>query len=192
MLYATALTRLGQMTAATVEPLLTAPELADLLVQARRADTLGTAPDVYLPWAPSTAYALGATVVPTTRNGHAYTVTTAGASGAMEPPWPTTSGATVADGTAVFTEAGSAVWVATYDLNAAAAEGWRRKAAKVSAEFTFSTGQQSFTRRDKFELCQQMVREYQRKIGQVVTLTGDWPRTWPWDDWTEPACALGN
>lgn len=58
------------------------------------------------PWAASTAYALGAFVRPATvddTNIFVYEVTTAGTSAATEPVWPTTDGATVTNGTAVFT-----------------------------------------------------------------------------------------
>lgn len=54
-------------------------------------------------WASVTAYALGAYVKPTTPNGYRYECTTAGTSGTSEPTWPTTIGATVTDGTVVWT-----------------------------------------------------------------------------------------
>lgn len=54
-------------------------------------------------WAASTAYSLGDLVIPTTPNGYKYKVTTAGTSDGSEPTWPTTLGATVADGTVVWT-----------------------------------------------------------------------------------------
>lgn len=52
----------------------------------------------------STAVTSGQTTVPATPNGHMYRVTTAGTTGSGEPSWPTTSGGTVTDGTAVWTE----------------------------------------------------------------------------------------
>lgn len=59
-------------------------------------------------WDNATAYTLGEQVVPTTLNGHVYTVTDAGTSHAStEPTWPTASGATVADNGVIWTEAGS-------------------------------------------------------------------------------------
>lgn len=175
--YATALTRLERMTAADVDPLLSDAELADLLTLARRADAAAVAPDAYLPWAGTEAVALGVARVPTTRNGHYYTVTTAGTTGASEPTWPTTSGATVADGTAVWTESGPAPWTATYDLNAAAAEGWRWKGAKVTNRVTVAEDQQQLSRSDYLKHCAAMVRLYQAKIAQAVAVPGrgvDW------------------
>jgi len=55
-------------------------------------------------WAASTAYALNAYVLPTTRNGRIYRATVAGTSAASEPTWPTTDGGTVVDGGVTWTE----------------------------------------------------------------------------------------
>lgn len=52
----------------------------------------------------SAAVTTGQTTVPATLNGHMYRCTTAGTTGSGEPSWPTTSGGTVTDGTAVWTE----------------------------------------------------------------------------------------
>ena len=56
-------------------------------------------------WTATTAYILDDTVVPTAglENGFKYVCTTAGTSGASEPTWPTTEGATVVDGTVTWT-----------------------------------------------------------------------------------------
>jgi hypothetical protein len=55
-------------------------------------------------WAASTAYSLGALVIPTAgATWWVYECTTAGTSGTTEPAWPTTEGATVTDGTVVWT-----------------------------------------------------------------------------------------
>jgi hypothetical protein len=56
-------------------------------------------------WVASTAYALNDLRMPTSanENGIYYKCTTAGTSGSTEPTWPTTIGATVTDGTAVWT-----------------------------------------------------------------------------------------
>jgi hypothetical protein len=63
---------------------------------------LATAPD----WAATTAKTAGALVKPTVSNGHYYRCTTGGTTGSSQPTWPTTPGATVTDGTVVWTEAG--------------------------------------------------------------------------------------
>lgn len=58
-------------------------------------------------WAASTAYSLNDPRRPlNVVNGHKYKATTAGTSGASQPVWPVASGATVADGTVVWTEDG--------------------------------------------------------------------------------------
>jgi len=65
-------------------------------------------------WAAATAYALGGFVRPTTvdnTNEFVYECTTAGTSGATEPTWPTTDGATVTDGTTL-------VWTARKRISA--------------------------------------------------------------------------
>ena len=69
------------------------------LTCALRADPSGIAA-----WVASTAYALGAWVIPTAGYaGYIYECTVAGTSGTTEPAWPTVDGATVADGTATWT-----------------------------------------------------------------------------------------
>ena len=76
-------------------------------------------------WEASTAYGLNAEVVPTTLNGHRYICTTAGGSGATEPVW--LSGATVTDGTTIWTENGSDVPTSTYDANWDQWSEWKRQ-----------------------------------------------------------------
>lgn len=61
----------------------------------------------------STAVTLGQYTVPAALNGRLYKCTTAGATGAGEPAWPTAAGGTVADGTAVWTEQTTALYAGT-------------------------------------------------------------------------------
>lgn len=58
-----------------------------------------------LPWAASTAYTTGKVRTPTNANrkGECYVCTTAGTSGSSEPTWPDSPGATVSDGSVVWT-----------------------------------------------------------------------------------------
>jgi hypothetical protein len=63
----------------------------------------------YPEWESAHAYIVGEIVAPTTANSHIYRVTTAGTSGTTEPTWPTGSGATVSNGSVVFTEYGADV-----------------------------------------------------------------------------------
>ena len=54
-------------------------------------------------WAATTAVALNQFRRPTTANGYRYESTTAGTTGATEPIWPVTAGATVVDGSVTWT-----------------------------------------------------------------------------------------
>jgi len=54
-------------------------------------------------WVASTAQALGSFKRPTVANGYRYEATVAGNTGATQPVWPTTNGATVVDGTVTWT-----------------------------------------------------------------------------------------
>lgn len=89
-----------------------------LLVMIERASrifdlTCGVEPgyfeSAYYPiWKSTHVYVVGQIITPTTRNLHKYRVTTAGIS-ATEPTFPTGSGATVTNGSVVFTEFGADV-----------------------------------------------------------------------------------
>lgn len=161
------------MTQSSVAPALTTAEIEELLDLGRRADQYGIAPDYHDDWAASTVYAQGAVVVPPTRNGHYYTVTVAGTSGAAQPTWPTTAGATVVNGTVTFQQSGTTSWEPTYALNAAAAEGYRWKAAKLAAEFDVAVGAgTSFKRSQKYQQLMDLARTYARKGGLVSVPMG--------------------
>jgi hypothetical protein len=156
---ATARARLERMVQKDVAPTLSATEIDDLMLMARRNDADGYAP--YSTWAASTVYTVNAARVPSVNNGHYYTVTTAGTSGATEPTWPTASAGTVVDGTVTWTERGAYLWTGTWDLRAAAAEGWRWKAAKLVSEYDVAAGGgTNFLRDQKFKHCQAMIQLY--------------------------------
>lgn len=67
-------------------------------------------------------------------------------------------------------------WAGTYDLNAAAAEGWRWKAAKVAGDFTFASDGQQFNRADMAKACMDMARTYRdRVVGSIpLALRTEW------------------
>lgn len=161
---------LEAMTASSVEPTLSATEITRLLLHARRADYDYTESDLYTDWAAVTTYALNAERVPTTRNGHYYKVTTAGISGATEPTWPTTSGATVVDGTATWTEVGTTAWTPTWDLNSAAADGWEWKANRASNMNTFLQDGRSQGNDYLYLNCRRQAETYRNKIVQSVPI----------------------
>lgn len=153
---------------ATSDPTLSADELRRLLPVAAVADSAGNAPDAFSPWLPSTAFTDGEYVVPAPRNGYLYQVTTAGTSGATPPAWPLTVDATVVDGTVTWTNVEALPWVPTYSLrklNAAAALGWERKAAKLLTNETFSADglfvQAQLRRGDMLD----MAAKYSKKAG---------------------------
>lgn len=180
---AVARARLERMLQITVDPVLTTAEVDDLMILALRTDASGYTP--YDRWAASTIYTVQAYRVPTVSNGHQYIVTTAGTSGTVEPTWPTTSGATVTDGTVVWTERGAYLYTATFDLRAAAREGWRWKYAKIINDFDVAAGGgTNFLRSQKLKHIESMIRFYGGGVSGggggigAVQLTHDYANRW--------------
>ena len=60
-------------------------------------------------WGATATITLNAYRIPTVANGRFYKATTGGTTGSTQPTWPTTSGATVTDGTVVWTDQGTIV-----------------------------------------------------------------------------------
>jgi hypothetical protein len=83
-------------------------------------------------WVTLTAKSLGAYGKPTVSNGLYYKATVAGTTGASQPTWPTTVGATVVDGTVTWTCMGKIVLVAATDYTAAGAGVYLTDAASVT------------------------------------------------------------
>lgn len=157
------------------EPTLTTAEVSDLLLGARRPDGYGIDADPYTTWAASLVVAVGDLIVPTTRNGHYYRVTvTDGTAGTTEPTWPTTSGGTVTADGVTYTEVGAASWTPTWDLNAAAAEGWLWKAGKVAGSFSFSSDGQTFNRSEMHAMCLSQHDYYRKKIIASFAISAGW------------------
>ncbi len=86
-------------------------------------------PSALTAWAASTALTAKTLRRPTTSNGYQYEVTTAGTTGTTEPTWPTTIGATVTNGTVVFTCRGREIW----DSNCPHTASVAKKASKIFA-----------------------------------------------------------
>lgn len=163
--------RLERMTAASVAPSLTAQELDDLMVVAARGDSSGYGAAGWSEAARNTAYVVGDRRVPTNRNGHVYQVIAGGTSHATaDPAWPTTSRATVVDGTVTWQEVGIETWQPTYDLDAAAAEGWRWKAGRLSDRFDVAAGDERYQRSQAREACLAMADRYQKKVAGSVQI----------------------
>lgn len=188
-------TQLGRMTAAAVDPTLSDDELDDLLFAARRpslpawltlpypaytAESVLPAavipPDAYREWIGGRVVGVGAIVTPPVRNGHRYTATVGGTSSATAPVWPTTTGATVTDGTVTWQESGATVYLLTWDLNSAAAEGWRWKAGKVTNRISVTAGGQVLAQDQFLAHCERMITQYTRKMATTVPLRGGYRR----------------
>lgn len=149
-----------RMTAWNADPALSTADVDRLLVLARRTDAAGNAPDTYAEWTPSATRIVGDKRVPAVRNGYVYRVTVAGTSGAAEPIWPTTIAATVVDGGATWACDAVAPWAGVWNVNAAAAQGLRWKAAKVAAEFDVALGSgKKFGRSQKYKQLMEMARK---------------------------------
>lgn len=59
---------------------------------------------------------------------------------------------------------GGVGWLPGWDLNRAALEGWRWKAAKVAGAFDFSADGASYNRSQILAMCERMIAQYQRRI----------------------------
>jgi hypothetical protein len=72
-------------------------------------------------------------------------------------------------------------WVATYDLNAAAAQIWQEKAAVPAADYDFSVDGGSFDRSQVYEQAMKMARYYgaKRQAGTITLhpFDGTWRRS---------------
>jgi hypothetical protein len=79
---------------------------------------------------------------------------------------------------------GSVGWLGTYALNAAAAEGWRIKGARVAGDFNFSADDASYSKGDVMAHCLEMEQRYAAMDRGTLYLdggTGDYrsDRLWP-------------
>lgn len=54
-------------------------------------------------------------------------------------------------------------YTATWDLNRAALEGWRWKAARVAGSFDFNADGASYNRSQMLASCERMIAQYQRR-----------------------------
>lgn len=64
-------------------------------------------------------------------------------------------------------------WSGAWDLNGAAAQGWREKAAKVAGDFNFSADGSSYSKADVLAHCLEMETKYaSRSHGVMASLAG--------------------
>lgn len=168
----TAIARLTRMTAADNEPVLDSDALLDLLKTAARVDPFGNSvqnvdgPDyesgIYYP-AGSIAVANGTrfwrAIQGGTSVGTAFPVITANPQGVL-----------LYDGGDLIWQDYGNQWVPTYDLNAAAAEGWRWKAAQVAGRYSFASDGQQFSRSEFIAHCFQMSSQYDHAYAYQITI----------------------
>jgi len=73
-------------------------------------------------------------------------------------------------------------WTGTWDLNAAAAEGWRIKGGLVAGDFNFSADGASYSKADVLAHCLEMETKYaSRSHGILNTLAGPQGLPQGWD-----------
>lgn len=70
-------------------------------------------------------------------------------------------------------------WTGTWYLNAAAAEGWRWKSAKVAGDFSFSADDASYSKGDVLANCEKMVAMYAAMDNGTVTVSDVDPGYYP-------------
>lgn len=63
----------------------------------------------------------------------------------------------------------AAEWIPTYNLNAAASEAWRWKAAKASELISVDLDGERMSSNQVFEHCERMARMYSRKLAGTLT-----------------------
>lgn len=77
---------------------------------------------------------------------------------------------------------GGTGYVPTWDLNAAASEGWRMKAGMVAGDFNFSADNASYSKADVLAHCLEMQTRYANlSHGLIQTLQGKGPLPVGWD-----------
>lgn len=164
--------RLERMVQWQEAPALTAAEVDDLLAYARKFDVNGIEPDPYTEWAAGAAVSSGTRRTPTVRNGFVYQAVGSGTTGSTEPVWPTVIGQTVTSGSVTWRCEAAAPWIPTFDLRAAAAEGWQWKAGKVASQFDAQAGSASAKRSQVFEMCMANARAYRTSGGIGLAVVG--------------------
>jgi hypothetical protein len=164
---AAARTQLERMVAKTSDPTLSEGDIDALLVIGQRADSTGRVRASDTAWAAGATRVVGDRVVGSSRTGQAWVASVGGLGGDTEPAWP--GSGTVADGAVTWTlYTGALVWQPTYDLNAAAAEGWRWKMAKLASGIDFTTDGQSFSKSQAFDHAKAMIEYYASRVGVGV------------------------
>lgn len=165
--------RLERMVSVSSEPVLDSATITALLDAARRIDPYGNAPTniAGVPtWTPATVYTIGDVVTADPAAGRWWRAVTSGTSAATQPSWPDLGtspgpyGARVNDGPVLLWEDAGTHWSPTWDLAAAAAEGWELKAGLVAHRFTFTTDGQMFQVGQLIDHCESRAKHYRRQV----------------------------
>jgi hypothetical protein len=184
MTTAEALADLERMVVRTSDPTLSASDMNRLVELARIADVYGNPPDAYSEWKASEHVSSAQTRVPVSRNGYVYRAISSGHTGATEPTWPKTIGATVSDHHVTWECYAEAPWRWTWDLAGAASVGWSWKAAKAATDVSFSADGLQVSVGDLIKHCRLMSEIYARQsVGTVTSVSVESPRSYPrsWD-----------
>jgi hypothetical protein len=163
------------MVASTSDPVLDDGDLDRLVSFAATTDAAGNPPGNVATIAArtaSTTYSAGQLVKVSTRF---WRCIIPGTTATTPPSWPDLTGQlvndmyTVVDGTVTWADNGT-LWRGTWNLNAAAAEGWRWKAAKLAGAYDFTTDGQTFQRSQAVTQCNEMAQMYARRSGPLSLL----------------------
>lgn len=171
---ASATTALERMVAHDQDPTLDEFEVADLLESAKRPDSNGNLPtnvDGAAAWAASTTYAPGDVITADPAAGRWWVCLVGGTSDSTQPTWPDLDGYVrtsqrIDDNTVTWVDAGAA-WVPTWDLAAAAVEGWELKAGKAAGRYMFQTDGQTFSRQQVISNCHAQADRLRRRKRSV-------------------------
>jgi hypothetical protein len=68
-------------------------------------------------------------------------------------------------------------WTPTYDLNAAAAEGWRWKAGSAAGQYDWTSTLQAFKPSQVVAMCQAQAKLYAARTGTSVSMPGSTAET---------------
>lgn len=166
-----AVIRVGLLVDADVDPSFSSLDLERLVDDAARPDAAGNSPlnvASAATWQASTWYSYGDVVTADPAADRWWRCVTPGTSGTSQPDWPDRAGlppgaGSIVDGDVTWVDAGT-VWTPTYDLNAAAAAGWRIKAGRLAGRYDFQTDGQTFRRAQLLAHCRLMERMFRRRI----------------------------
>lgn len=67
-----------------------------------------------------------------------------------------------------------AVWTPTWELNQAAAQGWRLKAGKAASDVSFGADGATYNRKEAIENCRAMAKDYEARIVRGVSTVEHW------------------